>query len=257
MKKISLVMIFILISAFALHADVIEDEVFRLINLERSKVSLPPLPNNQRLHSLALYHSDNMAKNKFFSNTDLEGLDSKGRQLKLYPEMVGNITESFTKLDVIPLTDKNAAASIVKNLMNTPDYKKVILSKDFNAMGVGASKRGVGVYTTVTLANIIAESVNFKSEVKYGDDITVQYRILNKAPFTDFKIAVEMADPKAQIVGDDGKTYIGKVIYDVTDAGNTVISKTFKAEYGKGEYKVSLLYKGEHFSSNTRVITVK
>ncbi|WP_252832371.1 CAP domain-containing protein [Brachyspira pilosicoli] len=65
MKKISLVMIFILISAFALHADVIEDEVFRLINLERSKVSLPPLPNNQRLHSLALYHSDNMAKNKF------------------------------------------------------------------------------------------------------------------------------------------------------------------------------------------------
>ena len=95
MKKISLVMIFILISAFALHADVIEDEVFRLINLERSKVSLPPLPNNQRLHSLALYHSDNMAKNKFFSNTDLEGLDSKGRQLKLYPEMVGNITESF------------------------------------------------------------------------------------------------------------------------------------------------------------------
>ena len=257
MKKINLIIIFMFIFSLMLNANVIEDEILRLINLERSKSSLPPIPNNERLHSIALYHSDNMANNKFFGNTDLDDLDSKGRQIKLYPEMVGNITESFAKLDVIPLTDKNAASSIVKKLMETPDDKKYIMSKDFNAIGIGASKRGIGLYATITYANIIAEEVDFKTEAKFGDDITIKYRILNKAPFTDFKIAVEMADKNAKVIGDDGKTYIGGIIYDVKDAGNNVLSRTFKAEYGKGDYKISLLYKGERYQSNIRTITVK
>ena len=193
MKKLNFVIILIFLSTLILSANTIEDEVLRLINLERSKVSLPPLPNNQRLHSLALYHADNMAKNKFFSNTDLDGLDSKARQVKLYPEMVGNISESLGKLDVIPFTDKKAAETIVKNLMSTPDSKKNILNKNFNSIGVGAVKRGVGVYVTVTFADIVAESVDFSDTAKYGDDITIKYRILNKAAFTDFKISVEEA----------------------------------------------------------------
>ena len=73
MKKLSFIIMFIFLSSLIVNASTIEDEVLRLINLERSKESLPPLPNNQRLHSLALYHADNMAKNKFFSNTDLDG----------------------------------------------------------------------------------------------------------------------------------------------------------------------------------------
>ena len=257
MKKINLIIIFIFIFTLVLKANVIEDEILRLINLERSKSSLPPIANNERLHSIALYHSDNMANNKFFGNTDLDGLDSKGRQIKLYPEMVGNITESFAKLDVIPLTDKNAASSLVKKLMETPDDKKYIMSKDFNAIGIGASKRGIGVYATITYANIIAEEVDFKSEANFGDDITIKYRILNKAPFTDFKIAVETANKDARILGDDGKTYIGAVIYDVNNAGNNVLSRTFKAEYGRGDYKISLLYKGERYESNIKTIKVK
>ena len=238
MKKLNLIIIFLFLSTLILSANTIEDEVFRLINLERSKQSLPPLPNNQRLHSLALYHADNMAKNKFFSNTDLDGLDSKARQVKLYPEMVGNISESLGKLD-------------------TPDSKKNILNKNFNAIGVGAVKRGVGVYVTVTFADIVAESVDFVPQAKYGDEITVKYRILNKAAFTDFKIAVEMADKEARITGDDGKTYIGNIIYDVKDMGNSILGRTFKAEYGKGDYKISILYKGQHFLSNVRTITVE
>lgn len=257
MKKINLIIIFMFIFTLILNGNVMENEILRLINLERSKESLPPIPNNERLHSIALYHSDNMANNKFFGNMDLDGLDSKGRQIKLYPEMVGTITESFAKLDVIPLTDKNAASSIVKKLMGTPDDKKYIMSKDFNGIGVGASKRGIGVYVTITYADIIAEEVDFKSEAKYGDDITVKYRILNKAPFTDFKIAVETADKNARILGDDGKTYIGAVIYDLKDSGNNVLSRTFKAEYGYGDYKISILYKGERYESNIKTITVK
>ena len=62
MKKLSFIITLIFLSTLILSANTIEDEVLRLINLERSKVSLPPLPNNQRLHSLALYHADNMAK---------------------------------------------------------------------------------------------------------------------------------------------------------------------------------------------------
>ena len=208
MKRLNIIIILMFISTLILNANTIEEEIFRLINLERSKASLPPLPDNQRLHSLALYHADNMAKNKFFSNIDLEGLDSKQRQVKLYPEMVGNISESLGKLDVIPFTDKKAAESIVKNLMATPDSKKNILDKNFNAIGVGAVKRGVGVYVTVTFADIIAESVDFSPTAKYESEITAKYRILNGAAFTDFKLAVEMADPEARITGDDEKTYM-------------------------------------------------
>ena len=66
-----------------------------------------------------------------------------------------------------------------------------------------------------------------------------------------------MADKEARITGDDGKTYIGKIIYDVKDMGNSVLGRTFKAEYGKGEYKISILYKGQHFLSNVRTINVQ
>ncbi len=65
MKKINLIIIFMFIFSLMLKANVIEDEILRLINLERSKSSLPPIPNNERLHSIALYHSDNMANNNF------------------------------------------------------------------------------------------------------------------------------------------------------------------------------------------------
>lgn len=257
MKQLKIVIILMFISVLALNADTIEDEIFRLINLERSKVALAPLPNNQRLHSLALYHADNMANNKFLSNIDLDGLTTKDRQIKLYPEMVGNISESLYKLDVIPFTDKKAAESIVKNLMATPDSKKNILDKNFNAVGVGAVKRGLGVYVALTFADIVAESVDFNPTAKLGDDINIKYRILNKAASTDFKLAVETADKESRIIGDDGKTYIGKVIYDLKDLGNSILGKTFKAEYGKGEYKISILYKGHHFLSNVRTITIE
>ena len=103
MKKTYIALILIFISSLFLNANAIEDEIVRLINLERSKSALPPLPVNNRLNSLALYHSDNMAKNNFLSNIDLEGLNSQGRQVKLYPEMVGTVSEAFNKLDVIPL----------------------------------------------------------------------------------------------------------------------------------------------------------
>ena len=50
MKKINLIIIFMFIFTLILNANVIEDEILRLINLERSKSSLPPIPNNERLH---------------------------------------------------------------------------------------------------------------------------------------------------------------------------------------------------------------
>ena len=257
MKKTYIALILIFVSSLFLNANALENEIVRLINLERSKSALPPLPVNNRLNSLALYHSDNMAKNNFLSNMDLEGLNSQGRQVKLYPEMVGTVSEAFNKLDILPFTDKLAAEQIVKNIMSSPDYKRFMLSKDFNAIGVGAVKKGVGVLTTITFADIVAESVNFRDTAKEGEELNIQYRILNKAPFSDFQVVIEVPNKNTQVIGEDGKTYLGTVIYSVKDAGNTVVSTKFKADYGKGQYKVSLLYKGKHFQSNVRTITVR
>ena len=141
MKKTYIALILIFISSLFLNANAIEDEIVRLINLERSKSALPPLPVNNRLNSLALYHSDNMAKNNFLSNIDLEGLNSQGRQVKLYPEMVGTVSEAFNKLDVIPFTDKLAAEQIVKNILSSPDYKRFVSKTNITKEGELADKK--------------------------------------------------------------------------------------------------------------------
>jgi uncharacterized protein YkwD len=50
-----------------------ETAVFDLVNLQRSINSLPPLVQNDLLHTTALEHSQSMADNGFFSHTTLVG----------------------------------------------------------------------------------------------------------------------------------------------------------------------------------------
>lgn len=257
MRKISSIIILIFISSLILSANVMEDEILRLINLERTKVALPPFMLSPRLQAMALYHSDNMAKKGFFSNIDLEGLDAIGRQKKLYPEMIGSITENLYKLDVMSITDKMTAATIVKNWMASPDNKRNILNPDFNYTGIGAVKKGVGVYVTETFGNIIAETVTIPKKAKYESDVTVRYRILNNAPIADFSALVKMPDKSSKVKGEDGKLYEGAAIYKAKNDGNNIISVTFPAVYGKGDYTISLSYKGEHYPNTVNIITVE
>lgn len=257
MKKISLIIIFTFISTLMLSANAIEDEILRLVNLERTKVALPPLMVSSRLQAMALYHSDNMASKEFFSNTDLEGLDANKRQKKIYPEMIGSITENLYKLDVMSITDKLTAQNIVKNWMASPDNKRNILNPDFNYTGIGAVKKGVGVYVTETFGNIIAETVTIPKTAKYESEITVRYRILNNAPVADFTALVKMPDKDSKVMGEDGKLYAGSAIYKAKNEGNNIISITFPAVYGKGEYTISLSYNGEYFPDTVNIIKVE
>ena len=99
MKKINLIIIFMFIFSLMLNANVIEDEILRLINLERSKSSLPPIPNNERLHSIALYHSD-----KIMADTDgiyggrFSGAGFKGQTNKTVSRNGWNYNGKFCKI---------------------------------------------------------------------------------------------------------------------------------------------------------------
>lgn len=248
--------VFIFNSLFAINN--IDSEVIKLINEERVKNGAKPLVLLENLNKMALYHSENMLNGDFFSNTDLDGLNANARQAKLYPEMIGAISENLYRRDFISLSDKSTAKEAFSVWINNPDNKLNILDKDYNHAGVGSAKKGINTYIVVTFANLVAEVESIPSEAAYGEDITVKYKILNGSYPDNFKVFVEFPDKTARvdIVG-TGRQYVGQAMYTPKLESDNVISITFPAEYGRGLYKITLAENGVYYNNSLRTVTVK
>lgn len=253
---ISISFIFIFNTLFAINN--LDSEVIKLINEERVKNGVKPLALLENLNKMALYHSENMLNGDFFSNTDLDGLNAIGRQKKLYPEMIGAISENLYRRDFISLSDKSTAKEVLNIWMKNPDNRLNILDKDYNYAGIGSAKKGINTYLVVTFVNLVAEVSSIPAEVEYGKEITVKYKILNGAIADDFEVFVEFPDKTARVdIPGTGRQYIGQAIYTPTFEEEGVISVTFPAEYGKGEYKITLAENGKYYQNSLKTVIVK
>lgn len=111
-----------------------EQQMFQLLNIERTKQGLDPLLFNTSLRDLARAHSDDMFKRGYFSHYTPEGLSPFDRM-----EKAGIIYQyAGENLALAPSTPL-----AMQGLMNSPGHRANILNPNFHQIGIGVIDGGI------------------------------------------------------------------------------------------------------------------
>lgn len=114
----------------------VANRVLNLVNRERVKAGLSPLTLDSSLSAVAQMHSEDMAKNNYFSHTNLNGLSPFDR--------IKNYGISYkTAGENIAMGYKDAQ-SVVEGWMNSQGHRENILKSSFGKMGLGCQKGSNG-----------------------------------------------------------------------------------------------------------------
>jgi uncharacterized YkwD family protein len=109
----------------------IQNEVIRLVNIERRKAGVKPLALDDQLGKVARIKSQDMASTPYFSHTSprygsaAKMVSSFGLKWRMTGE---NIASGYT-----------TPAGVVKGWMNSPGHKRNMLSPRYNLIGVGVA----------------------------------------------------------------------------------------------------------------------
>lgn len=118
-----------------------EDEVFRLVNVERTKAGCAKLHTDARLHKAARDFSALMAAKNFFDHVSPDGSSFVDREEDAgYPRnqaAAENIAYGY-----------GTAAAVMKGWMNSTGHRKNILNCGIKAIGVGLAYRKSTPYWT-------------------------------------------------------------------------------------------------------------
>lgn len=114
----------------------LEDEVIRLVNVERAKYGLPALTKNWEVARVARYKSQDMVdKNYFAHNSPTYGSPFT---------MLQNFGLRFTAAAENIAYGQRSAAEVMNAWMNSPGHRSNILSGNVTQIGVGAAKKANG-----------------------------------------------------------------------------------------------------------------
>lgn len=111
-----------------------EQEVLRLVNVERAKVGLPALKNDWELARVAEYKSQDMYDKRYFSHTS-PTYGSPFTMMKNFGITYKSAGENIAK-------GQRSASEVVNAWMNSEGHRKNILSSNFTHIGVGYVPEG-------------------------------------------------------------------------------------------------------------------
>lgn len=111
-----------------------EQEMLRLVNVEREKAGLSPVTMDQRLRILARDYSADMLQRGYFSHYNPEAQSPFDRMDKYGVEYIA----AGENLALAPNTDL-----AMQGLMNSPGHRANILSEDYNKVGIGVMDGGI------------------------------------------------------------------------------------------------------------------
>jgi len=114
-----------------------ENEVIRLVNVERAKAGLPALKMNWELCRVARYKSADMANKGYFSHNS----PTYGSPFT----MMQNFGLRFTAAGENIAYGQRTPAEVMRDWMNSPGHRSNILSSSFSEIGVGLAKNKNGV----------------------------------------------------------------------------------------------------------------
>lgn len=111
-----------------------EEEVVRLVNIERNKQGLNPLASDWQLSRVARYKSQDMKDKGYFSHTS-PTYGSPFEMMKSFGISYRTAGENIAKGQKTP-------SEVVKAWMNSSGHRANILNKSFSKIGVGYVKEG-------------------------------------------------------------------------------------------------------------------
>jgi uncharacterized protein YkwD len=131
----------------ALRASSIENQIHRLVNMERKDKNLSPLGLDKDLSRIARAHSSDMTKRGYFSHFSPDGKDfshrydkggydcsvTRGQTIYLGAENIFNIIFTGTQ------SEKQIASDTVKGWMESPGHRRNILTSHWGQEGIGVS----------------------------------------------------------------------------------------------------------------------
>ncbi|NMB30346.1 MAG: SafA/ExsA family spore coat assembly protein [Clostridiales bacterium] len=113
-----------------------EDEVMRLINVERTNRGIPALKSHWELSRVARYKSQDMIDKNYFSHTS----PTYGTPFT----MMQNFGLRFSSAAENIAYGQRTAKEVVSAWMNSPGHRENILSRSYTHTGVGAAKKANG-----------------------------------------------------------------------------------------------------------------
>lgn len=114
-----------------------ENEVIRLVNVQRANAGLQPLKMNWELSRVARYKSADMANKGYFSHTS----PTYGTPF----QMMENFGLRFTAAGENIAYGQRTPAEVMRDWMNSPGHRSNIMSGSYNEIGVGLAKNKNGV----------------------------------------------------------------------------------------------------------------
>ncbi len=114
-----------------------ENEVIRLVNVQRAKAGLPALKTNWQLSRVARYKSADMASKGYFSHNS----PTYGTPF----QMMENFGLRFTAAGENIAYGQRTPAEVMQDWMNSPGHRSNIMSSSFSEIGVGLAKNKNGV----------------------------------------------------------------------------------------------------------------
>lgn len=109
-----------------------ENEVIRLVNVERAKAGLPALKINTQLSKVARIKAEDMKNNNYFSHTS----PTYGSPF----QMMKNFGISFSAAGENIAAGQRTPAEVMKSWMNSTGHRQNILNSLYNQIGVGMAK---------------------------------------------------------------------------------------------------------------------
>lgn len=136
---------FVATSSASVAPSAAERRAFELVNEERRGRGQQPLAWDGELTRLARRHSENMARQNFFSHTDRDGLDAADRAA------VGGVCGWHAIAENIAYNQgfDDPVGFAVERWMQSPKHRENILRTSFTHAGIGVSRAADGrVYFT-------------------------------------------------------------------------------------------------------------
>lgn len=113
-----------------------ENEVIRLVNVERSKKGLPALKQNWQLSRIARYKSQDMINKNYFSHFS----PTYGSPF----QMIESFGIKFSSAGENIAMGQKTPTEVMSSWMNSPGHRSNILSTSYSEIGVGLAKDKYG-----------------------------------------------------------------------------------------------------------------
>jgi uncharacterized protein YkwD len=239
-----------------LDIQIIEKEIFHLVNAEREKIGLNELKYDDKLADVARIHSRNMVEQDFFSHEDPEGRDPQERVETYYPEIIARgFGENVGYMH--GENEEAVARNLMGSWMDSPEHRANILNDQFSHIGVGVKQNGPRYYATQKfITAVVKVPEDTPNEVEFGSEVALQFEFAGTFDRNDLAVYSQFPDESARYFISENQFYTGRAPLTPEWIDEKTFSVTFTFDKGRGDYTFQF-GRGEQFYPKGYTVVAK